>query len=37
VQGDNWLGVAVAALMRIPKERVAWLGAEAFRRIKGAP
>jgi hypothetical protein len=37
VQGDNWLGVALAALMRIPKERVAWLGAEALRRIKDAP
>jgi hypothetical protein len=37
VQGDNWLGVALAALMRIPRERVAWLGAEALRRIKDAP
>jgi hypothetical protein len=37
VQGDNWLGVALAALMRIPPERVAWLGAEALRRIKEAP
>jgi hypothetical protein len=37
VQGDNWLGVALAALMRIPPERVAWLGAEALRRIKDAP
>jgi hypothetical protein len=37
VQGDNWLGVALATLMRIPKERVAWLGAEALRRIKDAP
>jgi hypothetical protein len=37
VQGDNWLGVALAALMRIPKDRVAWLGAEALRRIKEAP
>jgi hypothetical protein len=25
LQGDNWLGVARAALMRIPKERMAWL------------
>src|SRR4029078_4828473 len=32
VQGDNWLGVALAALMKIPHERVAWLGAEALRR-----
>ena len=37
VQGDNWLGVALAALMRIPPERAAWLGAEALRRIKDAP
>jgi hypothetical protein len=37
VQGDNWLGVALAALMKIPKERVAWLGAEALRRIQQAP
>src|SRR6266481_2248257 len=37
VQGDNWLGVALAALMRIPPDRVAWLGAEALRRIQGAP
>jgi hypothetical protein len=37
VQGQNWLGVALAALMKIPKERVAWLGAEALRRIVGAP
>ena len=27
VQGENWLGVALAALMRIPRERVAWLSA----------
>src|SRR5438270_901520 len=37
VQGDNWLGVALAALMRIPHDRVAWLGAEALRRIHAAP
>jgi len=37
VQGDNWLGVALAALMKIPKDRVAWLGAEALRRIQAAP
>jgi len=33
VQGENWLGVALAALMRIPAESVAWLGAEALRRL----
>jgi hypothetical protein len=37
VQGDNWLGVALAALMRIPPDRAAWLGAEALRRLKDAP
>ena len=37
VEGENWLGVALAALMKIPKEKAAWLGAEALRRIKEAP
>ncbi len=37
VQSENWLGVALSALMRIPKDRQAWLGAEALRRIKDAP
>lgn len=37
VQGMNWLGVALAALMKIPKERIAWLGAEALRRITESP
>jgi hypothetical protein len=37
VQGDNWLGVALAALMRIPAGQAAWLGAEALRRIQSAP
>jgi hypothetical protein len=37
VRGDNWLGVALAALMKVPPERVAWLGAEALRRIQQAP
>lgn len=37
VQGDNWLGVALAALMRIPRDRIAWLGAEALRRLQEAP
>jgi hypothetical protein len=37
VQGDNWLGVALAALMRIPPDQVAWLGAEALRRLQTAP
>jgi hypothetical protein len=33
VIGDNWLGVALSALMRIPPEKVSWLGLEALRRI----
>jgi hypothetical protein len=37
VQGDNWLGVALSALMNIPPERVDWLGAEALRRLAEAP
>ena len=37
LQGENWLGVALSALMRIPKDRVAWLGAEALRRLTEAP
>jgi hypothetical protein len=37
VEGDNWLGVALSALMKIPKDKVAWLGAEALRRLKDAP
>jgi len=37
VQGENWLGVALAALMKIPKDRAAWLGAEALRRLQEAP
>lgn len=37
VEGENWLGVALAALMRIPKDRVVCLGAEAYRRITSAP
>jgi hypothetical protein len=37
VEGDNWLGVALSALMKIPADRAAWLGAEALRKIQGAP
>jgi hypothetical protein len=37
VEGDNWLGVALSALMRIPKGQEAWLGAEALRRLRDAP
>ena len=37
VNGDNWLGVALAALMRVPPERRAWLKAEALRRLVACP
>lgn len=37
VQGENWLGVALSALMKIRQDRIAWLGAEALRRIQAAP
>jgi hypothetical protein len=37
LESDNWLGVALSALMKIPKDKLAWLGAEALRKIKDAP
>jgi hypothetical protein len=37
LESDNWLGVALTALMRIPRERIVWLGAEALRRLALAP
>ena len=37
MQGDKWLGVALSALMKIPPDRVDWLGAEALRRLTEAP
>jgi hypothetical protein len=37
LNGDNWLGVALAALMRVPEERRAWLKAEALRRLVACP
>lgn len=33
VEGDSHLGVALSALMRIPRDRILWLGAEALRRL----
>ncbi len=30
VQGENWLGVALSALMRIPREQMVWLGTQAL-------
>lgn len=37
LEGDNWLGVALSALMRIEKERMVWLGTEALKRLSLAP
>ncbi|MBI3821393.1 MAG: hypothetical protein HY289_01790, partial [Planctomycetes bacterium] len=37
IDGDNWLGVALAALMEIPKDKIALIGAEAQRRLLAAP
>ena len=37
VAGDNWLGVALSALMRMPRDQAATLGAEALRRLSEAP
>jgi len=37
VKGDNWLGVALAALMRIPDDRIIALGQDALERISAAP
>ena len=36
LQGDNWLGVALSALMKIPKGLAAEYGAEALRRLAEA-
>lgn len=37
LRGDNWLGVALSALMSIPRPLIAEYGAEALRRLGGAP
>lgn len=37
VGGDNWLGVALSALVQIARDRIAWLWAEAMRRLQTAP
>jgi hypothetical protein len=37
VRQDNWLGVALAALMRVPKERRIELAGEAIQRIVHSP
>ncbi|OWK37460.1 hypothetical protein FRUB_06580 [Fimbriiglobus ruber] len=35
--GDNWLGVALSALMRIPEDRAEELGLAVLRRLSSAP
>ena len=37
LEGENWLGVALSALMKIPADRKAWLKAEALRRLVNCP
>lgn len=37
VNGANWLGVALAALMAVTADRQAWLEAEALRRVRDCP
>jgi hypothetical protein len=37
LEGQNYLGVALATLMKIPKERYSWLGAEAAQRVADSP
>ena len=36
LRGDNWLGVALSALMKLPKDKAAEYGAEALRRLSEA-
>jgi len=36
LRGDNWLGVALSALMKLPKHKAAEYGAEALRRLSEA-
>src|ERR1019366_6280098 len=36
-ESDNWLGVALAALMKMPRDQAALLGADALKRISEAP
>jgi hypothetical protein len=36
-EGDNWLGVALFALMRIPRDQIGRLGREALQRLNRAP
>ena len=36
LRGDSWLGVALSALMKLPKDKAAEYGAEALRRLSEA-
>jgi hypothetical protein len=36
IRGDNWLGVALASLMKLPRERIRELGSLAFLRLNGS-
>ena len=37
LEGDSWLGVALTALMNMPRDQVPWIGAEALRKLSEAP
>jgi hypothetical protein len=37
LERDNWLGIALTALMNMPREQVPWIGAEALRKLSEAP
>ena len=36
LRGDNWIGVALSSLMKLPKDRIADLGLLAFQRLQTA-
>jgi len=36
IHGENWLGVALASLMKLPEERIAELGLLAFQKLNSA-
>jgi hypothetical protein len=37
LEGDNWLGIALTALMSMPRGEIPWIGAEALRKLSEAP
>ncbi len=37
IKGENYLGVALSALMRLPKDRIIELGREAYRKLTESP